>query len=170
MVSMKSSRRHLGAWLSMRAQAERTPPRLTFTFAFGDLPEGWARPSGHAPTWAGLLGLVCIAPFVAVLAATVLNGIGVAEPYGWLSASPVAILAATVSLFIGIPVAIAVNLWRISRFGLRRRDGGLEGLVALEFAPLHLIVVLIAVLVGGLFLGHLAADSFACLHGVQSAC
>lgn len=167
---MTSSTRRLGAWMSVRAQAESTPPRLTVTFAFGELPEGWARPERHARLWAGLFGLVCIAPFVALLATTLLRGLGVNEPYDWLSASPFAILAATISLFIGIPVAIAVNLWRIGRIGLKRSDGRLEGLVALEFAPLHLFVLATALIVGGLFVGHLAADSYACLNGVKSAC
>ena len=167
---MTSIRTHLGAWISVRAQAKRTPPRLTVEVAFGELPEGWTRSHRHATTWAGLFGLVCITPFVALLAATVLRDLGVTAPYDWLSASPFAILAATISLFIGIPVAIAVNLWRIGRFGVKQSAGGLEGLVALEFAPLHLIVVAMALLVGGLFLGHLAADSYACLNGVRSAC
>ncbi|HEX9363362.1 MAG TPA: hypothetical protein VGA47_06235 [Candidatus Dormibacteraeota bacterium] len=67
-------------------------------------------------------------------------------------------------------MAIAMNVWRITRVGWRRHAGALEGLVALEVAPLHLLVVLVAVLVGGLFVAHLAADSYACLNGVKSAC
>jgi hypothetical protein len=170
MAGMSSVRRHLGQWISVRAHAERTPPRLTITFTLGELPDGWARSRGHARTWAGLFGLVCIAPFLLLLAATLLRGVGVGQPYGWISSSEIAILAATLSLFIGIPVAIAVNLWRIGRIGMRRRDGALEGLVALELAPLHLFVVATALAVGGLFVGHLAADSYACLNGVRSAC
>ena len=159
----------VGDWISIRAHAERKPARLTTTLTFGELPEGWAR-AGGARTWIGLFGLVCIAPFVALLAATLLRALGIRALYAWLSASEVAIMAATVSLFIGLPVAFAINLWRIGRVGLKRRDGALEGLVALEFAPLNLIVVVAAVIVGGLFLGHLAADSYACLNGVRSAC
>ena len=170
MLGMTSVRRHLGEWISIRAQAERVPPRLTVTVTFGELPEGWARSNRHTRTWAGVLGLLCIAPFIILVVATLLRGIGVAEPYAWIAGSSVAILAATLSLFIGLPVAIAVNLWRIARIGLHRDTGALEGLVALEFAPLHLAVVLAAVLMGGLFLGHLAADSYACLNGATSAC
>jgi hypothetical protein len=170
MVGLGTLRRYIGEWISIRAHAERKPPRLTVTLTFGALPEGWTPPRGRARTWAGILGLACIAPFFVLLAATLLRGIGFTEPYAWLSSSPAAILAATVSLFIGIPVAIAVNLWRIGRVGLRRRDGELEGLVAVEFAPLHLVVVLTALFIGGLFVGHLAADSYACLNGVRSAC
>src|SRR5437763_8939838 len=168
MLGMTSVRRHLGEWISIRVQAERVPPRLTVTLTFGELPEGWARSQRRrARTWAGLFGLLCIAPFIILVAATLLRGIGVAQPYAWIAGSSVAILAATLSLFIGIPLAIAVNLWRIARIGLRRGTGALEGLVALEFAPLHLAVVLAAVLIGGLFLGHLAADSYACLNGAR---
>jgi hypothetical protein len=159
----------VGDWISVRAHAERRPARLTITFTLGELPEGWAR-TGGARTWIGLLGLVCIAPFVVLLAATVLKGIGVEQPYAWISQSEAAIIAGTVSLFVGIPVAVVINLWRIGRLGLKRHDGGLEGLIALEFAPLHLIVLLMAIAVGGLFVGHLAVDSYACLNGVRSAC
>jgi hypothetical protein len=159
----------VGDWISVCAHAERKPARITLTFTFGELPEGWAR-AGQAGTWIGLLGLVCIAPFVVLLAASVLKGVGVEQPYTWISQSEAAIIAGTVSLFVGIPVAIVINLWRIGRLGLKRHDGALEGLVALEFAPLHLVVLLVAIAVGGLFVGHLAVDSYACLNGVRSAC
>ncbi len=161
---------HLGDWISVQARAERTPPRFTLTLALGELPEGWPRASHRARTWSGLVGLVLIAPFIALLTASVLHNAGVSAPYTWLSSSPPAILAGTISLFIGIPVAIAMNLWRITRVGWRRRAGSMDGLVALEVAPLHLLVVLAALIVGGAFVAHLAADSYACLNGVTSAC
>ncbi len=170
MFGLRVLRRHLGDWISLRAQAERVPPRLTVTITFGELPEGWTGAQHHARTWAGILGLACIAPFAILIASTLLRGLGVGEPYAWISTSEVAIVAATISLFVGIPVAIAVNLWRITRVGLKRHTGTLEGLVALEFAPLHLVVLFVALLIGALFLGHLAADSYACLNGVKSAC
>lgn len=163
-------REHVGEWISVRAQAERTPPRLTVSFTLGELPEGWSPPKARARTWVGLLGLVCIAPFVALLLATLLRAVGLDAPYAWLAGSPTAIIAATISLFVGIPVAIAVTLWRIARVGLQRRTGAVEGLLAFELAPLHLIVLVTAILVGALFVGHLAVDSYACLNGVRSAC
>ena len=146
---------------------ERT---VELTIALGELPEGWARPRPHARTWVALLGLFCIAPFIALLMATLLRALGFGSPYEWLAGSSIAILSATISLFIGIPIAITINLWRIARLGLHRSTGAIEGLIALEFAPLHLLVVLMAVLIGGLFVGHLAADSYACVKGVRSAC
>jgi hypothetical protein len=127
-----------------------------------------ARGRGHI--WVGLFGLLCIAPLVALIAAALLRAVGITAPYDSLSASTIAILAATVSLFIGIPVAVAIILWRIGRAGIRRVEGALEGLLAVEFAPLHLAVLLTALLIGGLFVGHLAVDSYACLNGVHSAC
>jgi hypothetical protein len=161
---------HVGEWISVRAQAERTPPRFTLTVTLGELPEGWPRTGNRARTWSGIVGLLLIAPFVALLLASVLHNLGVDAPYSWLAGSSVTILAGTISLFIGIPVAIAMNVWRITRVGWRRHADALEGLVALEVAPLHLLVVLVAVLVGGLFVAHLAADSYACLNGVRTAC
>jgi hypothetical protein len=116
------------------------------------------------------VGLVLIAPFIALLTASVLHNSGISAPYAWLSASSLAIVAGSISLFIGIPVAIAMNLWRITHLGWRRRPGSVNGLVALEVAPLHLIVVVAALIVGGAFVAHLAADSYACLNGVRSAC
>src|SRR5207245_919758 len=75
----------------------------------------------------------------------------------------------TVSLFIGIPVAIAMNLWRITRLGWRRHGGSLDGLIALEVAPLHLAVIVVALLVGGVFVAHLAVDAYACMSGARPA-
>lgn len=164
-------RQHFGDWLTLHAHAERTPPRLTITFALGELPRSWARSKPTpARTWTGVLGLVLLLPFMALLAASLLHGLGLQSPMHWIGSSSIAILAASVSLFVGIPVAFVINLWRILRVGLRSEQGGLEGLLALEFAPLHLAVVLVAFAIGVLFVGHLAADSYACMNGVRSAC
>jgi len=161
---------HLGEWISIHARAERLPPRFTLSVTLGDLPEGWPQGGKHARTWSGLVGLVLIAPFAILLIASVLHNLGLSAPYSWLAGSTFAILAGTVSLFIGIPVAIAMNLWRITRLGWRRHGGSLDGLIALEVAPLHLAVVVVALLVGGIFVAHLAVDSYACMSGVRSAC
>jgi hypothetical protein len=163
-------RRHLGEWISIHAHAERVPLRFTVSITLGELPEGWSRAGRHARTWSALVGLVLIAPFVLLLAASALHNLGFGAPYAWLSSSTFTILAGTISLFIGIPVAIAMNLWRIARLGWRRHAGALDGLIALEFAPLHLAVVLIGLVAGGLFVGHLAPDSYACINGVRTAC
>ena len=169
-MSVTPLRRHLGEWISVRFRAERTPPRLTLTVTFGEFPAGWTRGARTAQTWAAVAGLVLIAPFTIALVAGVLRGAGYGQPYDWLAREPIAILAATISLFIGIPVAIAMNLWRVTRLGVRREPGGLDGLLAVEFAPLHLAVLAAAVAIGAVFAGHLAADSYACLNGVRSAC
>ena len=158
------------SWISVAAHGERRPLRLTVTFTLGDLPEGWPQFARRAKWWSGVVGLVLIAPFVALLSASVLHNLGVSAPYDWLSTSSVAILAGTISLFIGIPVAIAMNLWRITRVGWRTQPGALDGLLALEVAPLHLFVLVVALVFGGAFVAHLAADSYACLNGVRSAC
>lgn len=109
-------------------------------------------------------------PLAAFIAASLLSGIGLNAPRQWIGTSSVAILAVSVSLFVGIPVAFVLNVWRIGRVGVRLQDGEMEGLLALEFAPLHLIVIAIAFVIGGLFVGHLAADSYACMHGIRTAC
>lgn len=155
----------------MHAHAERTPPRLTITLTLGELPQAWARSRPH-PTrsWSAIVGLALIVPFAAFIAASLLNGIGLKAPMQWIGSSSVAILAVSVSIFVGIPVAFVVNLWDIGRVGVRRRHGELEGLLALEFAPLHLIVIAVALVIGGLFVGHLAADSYACMNGIRTAC
>ena len=167
---MASSTREMGRWMWVRASTERSPFRVTVTFTVGDLPDGWKRTSHAASTWVGVVGAVCIAPILALIAAGLLRAVGVAALYEVIAGSSVAILAATLSLFIGIPIAIAVNLWRIVRIGVQRHSRGLDGVVALELAPLHLFVVVAAALVGALFIGHLAVDSFACVRGVRSAC
>jgi hypothetical protein len=107
---------------------------------------------------------------VGLVGAGLLHEIGLGAPYNWVAANPVAILYASVSLFIGLPIAFAINVWPITQLGMRRDVDEVEGMLALEVAPLHLAVVVVAVIVGGLFAGHLAADSYACLNGVRSAC
>ena len=161
---------HLGDWISISARAERTPTRLTISITLGELPEGWHQRRDHARTWSGLAGLILIVPFIALVLAAVLRSAGFGQPYAWIASSPEAILAATISLAVGIPVAVSMNLWRITRVGLRKQVGSLEGLVALEFAPLHLLVIAAAVLAGGGFVAHLAADGYACWSGLHSAC
>lgn len=160
------------SWISARAHAERTPLRLTVTFTVGALPEGWAKPKRRRAIriWVGVLGLVLIAPFAVALAVAALRSVGAGMVYGWVASNPVAIIAATVSLFIGLPIAFVLNAWPITRLGVRRQTGRFEGLLALEFAPLHLVVVVMALLLGGIFVGHLGADAYACMSGVHSAC
>ncbi|MGZ4172152.1 MAG: hypothetical protein ACXVRN_12375 [Solirubrobacteraceae bacterium] len=159
-------------WISIRAWAARDPLSLSVSITLGALPGRWtrARPSDAARFAAGILGIILVVPFVALVLAGLLRAAGLGAPYTWISSTPVAILAASVSLFIGLPVAFVINLWPITRIGLHRGAGELEGVVALEVAPLQLSVVLVALIVGGLFAGHLAADSYACLRGVRSAC
>ena len=163
-------RRNLGNWISISARAERVPARLTVSITLGELPDGWFRRAHHARTWSGIAGLVLFAPFIALAVAGALKSVGFGDPYAWIASEPAAIIAATVSLFIGIPVAVAMNLWRITRAGIKTAPDSLEGLVALEFAPLHLLVVAAALVAGGAFVAHLAADGYACFSGVHSAC
>ena len=169
-TARSGAERHVGDWISIAAQLQRTPLRFGLTVGFGDLPEGWRQSRRRASIWAGIIGLVLLAPFVALAVAGLLRSIGIGQPYDWLAGSSPAIIAATISLFIGIPVAITMNLWRIARVGFRREPGAIDGLLAVQFAPLHLLVVLAALAIGGAFVAHLAADAYACLNGVHSAC
>ncbi|MGH7765129.1 MAG: hypothetical protein ACREOM_12020 [Candidatus Dormibacteraceae bacterium] len=159
-------------WISVQGHAERNPLTFSLTIKLGPLPEGWTKAgrSRASASWAGLLGLALVAPSVALGAAGLLQSAGFHAAYDWFAGNAGAIIAATVSLFIGLPVAFAINIWPITRLGFRRQAGELEGVLALEVAPFQLAVVLVAVLVGGLFAGHLAADSYVCLNGVRSAC
>ncbi len=170
---MSLARRHVGDWITLQMDAQRDPLRLTLSVGLGDLPTGWEdrRRARSHPLWRGILGVVLIAPLVLLVAATLVHqAAGVNAPYDWFAASPVAILAATASLLIGLPVAFILNAWTITRLGLRRLPDQVEGLVALEIVPLQLAVVVVALAIAVLFVGHLAADSYACLNGVRSAC
>lgn len=169
---MTSHKGHVGDWISVRARAERDPLSLTVNITLGELPAGWDRskPSAATKYGVGIAGLVLGAPFVALIVAALLHAIGLDAPYSWVSTSPVAILAASVSLFVGLPVAFAINIWPITRLGISRRAGELEGVLALEVAPLQLAVLFVALFIGGLFAAHLVADSYACLNGVRPAC
>ena len=66
--------------------------------------------------------MVLIAPFVLLLAATLIAQLtGFRGLYQLFATSPAAILVATISLFIGLPVAFVLNAWPITRLGLRRQ-------------------------------------------------
>jgi hypothetical protein len=160
----------VAGWISIYGYAERVPPRVSFTITFGDLPEGWTKRPKAARVWIGLLGVLLIAPFVLLLTAYLLRAVGVPGPYDLIAASPPAILVSTLSLFVGFPVAFVLNVVPITRLDLRRHAGSREFLVAVEAAALQLAVVLAVLIIGGLFVGHLAADSYACWKGIRSAC
>ena len=159
-------------WISAQAHTDRKPFRLTLTVTMGELPDGWSkeRRSQAVRTAIGVLGVILVAPFALLVAAAALRTVGLSQPFDWIGSSPVAIMAGTISLVVGLPIAFVLNVWPITRAGLHRHAGELEGLPALELAPLHLAVVVVAVVFGGLFVGHLAADAYACLNGVHSAC
>ena len=170
---MSTPEPHVGEWISIHAHGEREPLRLTISIALGELPYGWAktRGTGAAHPWRATAGLIMIGPFILLVAATMISQLtGFSGPYQLIATSPAAILAATISLFIGLPVAFVINVWPITRLGLRRQGGWFEGLLALEIAPLQLVVVFLSLLVAILFVGHLAVDSYACVRGVRSAC
>src|SRR2546429_6906644 len=137
MVARSRAERHEREWISVAAHLERAPVRFTLTFAFGDMPEGWNESRRGASTWAGIVGVVLLTPFITLLAAGLLKSVGIGQPYEWLATSPAAIIAATISLFIGIPVAIVMNLWRDARGGVRREAGALDRLPALAIATPH---------------------------------
>lgn len=164
-------RQHFGHWFTLRAHAERDPFRVSVAFNLGDLPQAWGRTRHQVTrTWTAVVGLALILPFAIFLMAALFNAVGVGGPMRLIGSSSAAIVGVSVSVFIGIPIAFVLNLWRITHGGLRRRQGELEGLLAFEFAPLHLLVIAIALVIGGLFVGHLAADSYACMKGIRSAC
>jgi hypothetical protein len=170
---MSLVRRHIGDWITVQAAAQRHPLGVTLSVTLGELPQGWGDPARarSRPLWRGIAGVVLIAPFVLLIAATLAGQlVGATQPYEWFAGSPIAILAAAMSLFVGLPVAFALNAWTITRLGVRRHRGRLEGLIALEVAPLQRAVVVVALAMAVLFVGHLAADSYACMNGVRSAC
>src|SRR2546429_6953893 len=142
MVARSRAERHEGEWISVAATPERAPVRFMLPFAFGEMPEGWNESRRGASTWAGIVGVVLLTPFIILVAAGLLKSVGIGQPYEWLATSPAAIIAATISLFIGIPVAIVMNLWRIARVGPGRGAGGLDGLLWPEIPPPSLVAVL----------------------------
>src|SRR5207245_10460316 len=142
MVARSRAERRNGDWISIAAHLERAPLRFAFTIAFGELPEGWDESSRRASTWAAIVGLLLLTPFIVLAATGLLRSVGIGQPYEWLAGSPAAIIAATISLFIGIPVAITMNLSRIAGIGLRREARALDGLLEVELGPPHLAPVL----------------------------
>src|SRR2546430_14985993 len=120
MVARSRAERHEGEWLSVAAHLERAPVRFTLTFAFGEMPEGWNQSRRGASTWAGIVGVVLLTPFITLLAAGRLKSVGIGQPYEWLAPSPASILAASLCLLIGIPVAVRMNPPRVARGRVKR--------------------------------------------------
>src|SRR5438132_12187740 len=118
MTARSRVERHGGEWISIATHIERAPFRFTLTFAFGDLPEAWHESRRRASTWSGIVGLVLLAPFIPLAAAALLRTVGIAQPDEWLAGSPTAIIEASISLFVRIPAAIAVDWWRLPRLAL----------------------------------------------------
>src|SRR2546422_11532623 len=106
MTARSRVERHDGEWISIAAHIERAPFRFTLTFAFGDLPEGWHESRRLASTWSGIVGLVLLAPFIALAAAALLRLVGISHPHDMLAGSPAAIVAATLRLFLFLPGVI----------------------------------------------------------------
>src|SRR5256885_10098186 len=111
MTARSRVERHDGEWISIAAHIERAPFRFTLTFAFGDLPEGWHESRRRASTWSGIVGLVLLAPFIALAAAALLRTVGIAQPYEWLARSPATIHAAALDLFLGVPAPNPAEPW-----------------------------------------------------------
>src|SRR5437899_6861513 len=65
MVARSRAERRSGDWISIAAHLERAPLRFAFTIAFGELPEGWDESGRRASTWAGIVGLLLLTPFIA---------------------------------------------------------------------------------------------------------
>src|SRR3989442_3441321 len=135
MVARSRAEQRNGDWISIAAHLERAPLRFAFTIAFGELPEGWDESSRRASTWAGIVGLLLLTPFIVLAATGLLRSVGIGQPYEWLAGVPGPVIAATISLFIGIPVAITMNLWRIARVGVKREAGGRHGFLAPAVSP-----------------------------------
>src|SRR5437660_11117039 len=97
MFARSRAERHEREWISVAAHVERAPLRFTLTFAFGDMPEGWNESRRSASTWAGIVGLVLLTPFMTLVAAGLLKSVGIGQPYEWLATSPAGIIAASIS-------------------------------------------------------------------------
>ncbi len=80
------------------------------------------------------------------------------------------ITLATASLFMGTPLALLLNILAVIRLSLIRQPSGLTTSLTLEATILNLTVLGIAVMVVGVWFGHLAADGLACFYGVKSDC
>jgi len=114
--------------------------------------------------------MVLIAPFVLLLAATLIAQLtGFRGPYQLFATSPAAIVVATISLFIGLPVAFVLK--RVAHHAPWTAPAGrlVEGLLALENRTPQLAVVLLSLLVAAFFVGTWPSI-LRLRQGVHSAC
>src|SRR2546430_2139671 len=113
MVARSRAERRYGDWIAIAAHVERAPLRFAFTFAFGELPEGWDESSRRASTWAGIVGLLLLTPFIALAATGLLRSVGIGQPYEWLARAPACSLEATIRPFLCTPPAVNTDPVRI---------------------------------------------------------
>lgn len=131
-------------------------------------PEGEIRPLHATPLVAGAL---LIAPASITLLAGVLRAqLGIPSLFDTISRNPALSLIVAGSLFLGAPIAALLSILPIMHWSLTHADGKIA--TALVFKPtlVHLIIGGFALLVAGVFFGHLIADEFACWRGIASAC
>jgi heme/copper-type cytochrome/quinol oxidase subunit 2 len=117
----------------------------------------------------GLVALALVMPVVLLLGSAALAGIGV--PGFDLSQYPRFVRQAGIVALIAIPVvALALLALAGLRMSVDHSDGRWHGRVSLQLAAWGMVAALLGFLVLAVFVGHLAADGFACATGVRSAC
>ncbi len=131
-------------------------------------PQGEATPTSRTPL---LVSALLVAPALVTLVAGILRAqLGLPSLFDIISQNPALSLIVTVSLFLGAPIAVILNVVPIMRWSLSRADGKIATKLVLKPTLLHLVIGGIALLVVAMFFGHLLADEFACMRGITSAC
>ncbi len=116
-----------------------------------------------------IAGIVLVLPGALVLAGSILEQfLRIAWLYDIAMAMPAIIPA--LSLFVGAPLALLLNILPIVPLALVRQDGKISAGLTVTPNLVQLLLIVVALGVAGVFFGHLVADGLACFRGIKSAC
>ena len=120
-------------------------------------------PAWRHPTAFAVVGAILLLPTFAFVGASLLGyelGIGAVrgliEP---ISTAMNQLRVVDLLLVAAPPVAFLAAVAPLVRFGVERRDGALEAVVAVRARPLNVVIGLVAVMLAGLLIWHIVVES-----------
>jgi hypothetical protein len=117
----------------------------------------------------GLLALALVVPVALILASAAMAGIGM-HAFDLGQYPRVVRQGGVVVLITGPVVALALLALGGLRGSVDHADGRWHGHLSLQLASWGMVAAVLGCLVLAVFVGHLAADGYACANGVRSAC
>ncbi len=152
-------------------EAHFRPPSLAGQFKIETNATNMVERQERLRAAAMIVGALLVLPGVLAVAFGVLKyNLGFPNLYDPAFASSAFVFLAKVSLFLGTPLALLLNVLTVLHLRWNRQPDGISTSVTLEPTLMQLLVLVVAFLVTAVFFGHLVVDGFACFRGVKSAC